>query len=84
LESSSVKIGSGARHGGVKNPEVFFYERDERSTGALRRLFFPQSQIAQLDCSICTGEEADEARTNRDDPRRIDIGQNPDVDEPGL
>jgi hypothetical protein len=48
------------------------------------RLFLPQCQIAQFDCSVCTGEEADEARTDRDDPWRIDVGHNPDVDEPSL
>ena len=47
-------------------------------------LFFPRYQIAQFDRGVCTGEEADEARTDRDDPRRIDIGQNPQVDEPSL
>src|SRR4030095_9365950 len=51
-----------------------------RQTG----LFFPHCQIAQFDCSVCTSEEADEAGTYRDDPRRIDIGHNPDVDEPRL
>src|SRR5262249_44573531 len=49
-----------------------------------KSLFLFQSQIAQFDCSVCTGEEADEARTDRDDPRRIDTGYNPDVDEPSL
>ena len=48
------------------------------------RLFLPDSQIAQFDCGVCAGEEADEARTDRDDPRRIDTGYNPDVDEPSL
>jgi hypothetical protein len=46
--------------------------------------FFLRCQIAQFDCSVCASEEADEARTDRDDPRRIDTGHNPDVDEPGL
>src|SRR5262249_41656431 len=45
---------------------------------------FPQCQIAQFDCSVCTSEEADEAGTYRDDPRRIDSGHNLDVDEPSL
>src|SRR5262249_16533560 len=47
-------------------------------------LFFPLCQIAQFDCSVCTSEEADEAGTYRDDPRRIDIGHSPDVDKPSL
>jgi len=40
--------------------------------------------MAQFDCSVCTSEEADETGTYRDDPRRIDIGHNLDVDEPSL
>src|SRR5262249_34977398 len=48
------------------------------------RLFLSDSQIAQFDCGVCAGEEADEARTDRDNPRRIYFGQNPDVDQPGL
>src|SRR5215475_9491788 len=48
------------------------------------RSFLPQSPIAQFDRSVCTGEEADEARTDRDDPRRIDIGHNSNVDERSL
>ena len=47
-------------------------------------LFFPRYQMAQFDCSVCTSEEADETGTYRDDPRRIDIGHNLDVDEPSL
>src|SRR5262249_40430041 len=41
-------------------------------------------QPAQFHRSVCTNEEPDEARTNRDDPRRIAIGQNPRVDKPSL
>jgi len=47
-------------------------------------VIFPQCQIAQFDCSVCTSEEADEAGTYRDDPRRIGIGHNPDVNETSL
>jgi len=50
----------------------------------IKMLFFTLVPIAQFDRSVCAGEEADEARTDRDDPRRIDIGQNPQVDEPSL
>jgi hypothetical protein len=58
---------------------------DVLGANRLRRvLFFPRYQIAQFDCSVCTSKEADEARTYRDDPRRINIGYNPDVDEPSL
>jgi hypothetical protein len=49
-----------------------------------KAVIFSQCQIAQFDCSVCTGEEADETRTDRDDPRRIDIGHNSNVDEPSL
>jgi hypothetical protein len=49
-----------------------------------KAIIFSQWQIAQFDCSVCTGEEADETRTDRDDPRRIDIGHNSNVDEPSL
>src|SRR5262249_54149905 len=52
--------------------------------GLSKRLFLPESQIAQFDCSVRAGEEADEAGADRDDPWRIYFGQNPDVDEPGL
>jgi hypothetical protein len=43
-----------------------------------------QCQIAQFDRGVCFSEEADEARTDRNDPRRIGSGQNPEVDEPSL
>src|SRR5215470_395134 len=56
----------------------------QETTLSCKRLFFPESQIAQFDCSVCTGEEADETGADRDNPRRIYFGQNPDVDEPGL
>jgi hypothetical protein len=46
--------------------------------------FLFQCQIAQFNCGVCTSEEADEARTDRNDPRRIGSGQNPEVDEPSL
>src|SRR5262249_59446791 len=49
-----------------------------------KAIIFSQWQIAQFDCSVCTGEEADETRTDGDDPRRIDIGHNSNVDEPSL
>ena len=58
--------------------------RFEHSAFDPKSLFLFPCQIAQFDCDICTREEADEARTDRDNPRRIDIGQNPDVDEPSL
>jgi hypothetical protein len=47
-----------------------------------KAVIFSQCQVAQFDCSVCTGEEADETRTDRDDPLRIDIGHNSNVDEP--
>jgi hypothetical protein len=46
--------------------------------------FLFHCQIAQFDCGVCISEEADEATTVRNDPRRIGSGQNPDVDEPSL
>jgi len=46
--------------------------------------FLFQCQIAQFNCGVCTSEEADEARTERNDPRGIGSGQNPEVDKPSL
>jgi hypothetical protein len=42
----------------------------------------PITTIGFGNCSGAVREEADEARTDHDDPLRIDIGRNPDVDEP--
>src|SRR5262245_3636260 len=61
-----------------------FHARSLHPPTPLRLIIFPQCQIAQFDCSVCTSEEADEAGTYRDDPRRIDSGHNLDVDEPSL
>jgi uncharacterized membrane protein HdeD (DUF308 family) len=57
-----------ARNGIKKRPSVMSPSIRCSNRGVVRRLItpgVPQCQIAQLDCGICTGEEADEARTDR-------------------